>query len=365
MAGPRTSLAPPGADPAPQPAPRATTPPWRSLVAGFERPDVRRSVAQVVTTLALLFAGVYLTYRSLALPYVVTLLCAMVAGAFLVRTFMLMHDCAHGSLFPSRRANETLGAVTGVLTLTPFVQWRRDHVLHHASAGDLDRRGHGDVRTLTVREYVALSRAQRLRYRIYRHPLVLLGLGPLHLAVGQRYRPRSLATGDKERASVRNTNLALLALVVGWSFVVGLKAVLLVYVPVFYFAGMAGIWLFFVQHQFEGTHWTRHDAWNYAAAAIEGSSYLRLPRVLEWLTCSIGLHHVHHLSPRVPNYRLRPCLDAHPELLGATRVTARDTMRAFSLKLWDEDAGRLVGFAAARPFDIAASAPATPRSESR
>jgi omega-6 fatty acid desaturase (delta-12 desaturase) len=276
----------------------------------------------------------------------VTLLSAAVAGGFLLRTFTLMHDCAHGSLFPSRRANEIVGEVAGVLTLTPFVQWRRDHALHHASSGDLDRRGHGDVHTLTVREYQARSRWGRLRYRLYRHPLVLLGLGPIHLAVGQRYRPRSLATGDKERASVRRTNLALLALVALWSSVIGLKAVALVYVPVFYFAGAAGVLLFFVQHQFEGAHWTRHDGWSYASAAVEGSSYLRLPRVLEWLTCGIGLHHVHHLSPRVPNYRLRECLASHPTLHAAPQITLRDTMRAFALKLWDEDGGRLVGFAA-------------------
>jgi acyl-lipid omega-6 desaturase (Delta-12 desaturase) len=320
---------------------------WRGLVSAFERPDVLRATVQTVTTLALFLASLYATYRSLALPYAVTLLCAFVTGAFLVRTFMLMHDCAHGSLFPSRRANETLGAALGVLTLTPFVQWRRDHVLHHASSGDLDRRGHGDVLTLTVREYQARSRWGRLSYRLYRHPLVMLGLGPLHLAVGQRYRPRSKATGDKERASVWRTNLALVALVVGMSFLIGFGAVVRVYVPVFFFAGSIGIWLFYVQHQFEGMHWTPHEGWDYASAAMEGSSYLRLPRVLQWLTCSIGLHHVHHLSPRVPNYRLQECLDASPALREATVVTIGDTLRAFKLKLWDEDAGRLVGFAAA------------------
>ena len=323
-----------------------TPPPasWRHLVEGFERPDAWRSTGQVVTTLGLFAASLYATYRSLALPYAVTLSCAIVSAAFLVRTFMLMHDCAHGALFRSRRANDVLGFVAGVLTLTPFVQWRRDHVLHHASAGDLDRRGHGDVLTLTVREYAARTRWGRLRYRLYRHPLVLLGLGPLHLAVGQRYRPRSRATGDKERASVLRTNLALLALVSGWSLVIGLKAVALVYGPVFFFAGMAGVWLFYLQHQFEGPHWASHEDWDYATAALDGSSYLRLPRPLQWITCSIGLHHVHHLSPRVPNYRLQACLDAHPTLRGATCVTLGDTWRAFSLKLWDEDAGRLVGF---------------------
>jgi acyl-lipid omega-6 desaturase (Delta-12 desaturase) len=330
--------------------------PWRPLVAEFEQPDLRRSTIQVITTLSLFGASLYATYRSLALPYVVTLLCAIVAAGFLMRTFMIMHDCAHGSLFRSRRANETIGFFTGVLTLTPFVQWRRDHVLHHASAGDLDRRGHGDVLTLTVREYAARSWWGRAKYRAYRHPLVLLGLGPLHLAIGQRYRPRSKATGDKELSSVWRTNATIVGLVVAMSLLIGWKAVVLVYVPVFFFAGAAGIWLFYVQHQFDGTHWAPHEEWDYAKAAIEGSSYLRLPRVLQWLTCSIGLHHVHHLSPRVPNYRLQACHDGNPELQNATCVTMADTMRAFSLKLWDEDAGRLVGFGAAREAVRAASA---------
>ena len=317
---------------------------WRDLVTPFEHADARRAWRQVAATLGLLAVGLYCTYRSLAQPYWVTLLLALPTAAFLIRTFMLMHDCAHGSLFPSRRANEVLGFIAGVLTLTPFAQWRRDHVLHHASAGDLDRRGHGDVLTLTVREYLARSWWGRLKYRLYRHPLVMLGLGPLHLAVGQRWRQRSAATGDKEIASVRVTNIALVALIVGWWLVIGVKALLLVYAPVFMMAGAGGIWLFYVQHQFEGTSWQPHATWDYAAAALNGSSYLRLPPLLQWVTCSIGLHHLHHLSPRVPNYRLQACHDANPAFHQVPVVTLRDSVRAFSLKLWDEDLARLVDF---------------------
>jgi omega-6 fatty acid desaturase (delta-12 desaturase) len=317
---------------------------WRDLVTPFEHADARRAWRQVEATLGLLAVGLYCTYRSLALPYWVTLLLALPTAAFLIRTFMLMHDCAHGSLFPSRRANEVLGFIAGVLTLTPFAQWRRDHVLHHASAGDLDRRGHGDVLTLTVREYLARSWWGRLKYRLYRHPLVMLGLGPLHLAVGQRWRQRSAATGDKEIASVRVTNTALVALIVGWWLVIGVKALLLVYAPVFMMAGAGGIWLFYVQHQFEGTSWQPHATWDYAAAALNGSSYIRLPPLLQWVTCSIGLHHLHHLSPRVPNYRLQACHDANPAFHQVPMVTLRASVRAFSLKLWDEDLARLVDF---------------------
>lgn len=317
---------------------------WRDLMTPFEHADARRAWRQVEATLGLLAVGLYCTYRSLALPYWVTLLLALPTAAFLIRTFMLMHDCAHGSLFPSRRANEVLGFIAGVLTLTPFAQWRRDHVLHHASAGDLDRRGHGDVLTLTVREYLARSWWGRLKYRLYRHPLVMLGLGPLHLAVGQRWRQRSAATGDKEIASVRVTNIAVVALIVGWWLVISVKALLLVYAPVFMMAGAGGIWLFYVQHQFEGTSWQPHATWDYAAAALNGSSYLRLPPLLQWVTCSIGLHHLHHLSPRVPNYRLQACHDANPAFHQVPVVTLRASVRAFSLKLWDEDLARLVDF---------------------
>ena len=325
------------------PAP-ARAPGWREMVAPYERPDVGRATWQVVTTLGLFCLALYLTYRSLALPYWVTLAAAVPTAAFLMRTFMLMHDCAHGSLFPSRRVNDALGFVAGVLTLTPYVQWRRDHVLHHASAGDLDRRGHGDVLTLTVREYLARTPWGRFRYRLYRHPLVMLGLGPLHLAVGQRWRPRGTATGDKEVASVLATNVALVALVaIAWA-TIGLSALLLVYGPVFMLAGAGGIWLFYVQHQFEGTSWQPHATWEYAAAALDGSSYFKLPRPLQWVTCSIGLHHLHHLSPRVPTSRLQECQDGNPAFHDVTVVTVRDSLRAFSLKLWDEDTTRLVDF---------------------
>jgi omega-6 fatty acid desaturase (delta-12 desaturase) len=348
MTNPPQSNSPASDDTATAAPARPASTAWRHIVEDYEGPQLRRSVQQVITTLGAFVLLLYITYRTLVLPYWVTLACALVASGFMMRTFMLMHDCAHGSLFKSRRANDILGFITGVLTLTPYVQWRRDHVLHHASAGDLDRRGHGDVMTLTVREYQARSAWGRLKYRVYRHPLILLGFGPLHLAINQRYRARSKATGDKEIASVRATNIALAALIGTAWYVIGLEALALVYVPVFFFGGAAGIWLFYVQHQFEGTYWEPHGEWDYVTAAIEGSSYLRLPRVLQWMTCSIGLHHVHHLSPRVPNYRLQACHDANPEFQRAKRLTLGDSVRAFSLKLWDEDANQLVGFRAAR-----------------
>jgi acyl-lipid omega-6 desaturase (Delta-12 desaturase) len=321
---------------------------WRDMVAPFESPSRLHSIWQVASTLVPLAAALYLMDRSLALPYWVTLLLAVPTAGLVVRTFTLMHDCAHGSLFASRRANDAVGWFTGVIALTPYVQWRRDHVLHHASSGDLERRGHGDVWTLTVREYRALSRLGRLRYRVFRHPLVLFGLGPLHLALGQRWRSLSTATGRKEQASVRETNLALVALALGFSAWIGPLAVAEIYVPVFMIAGAAGIWLFYVQHQFEGTYWAGHDEWDYVTASIRGSSYYRLPAVLNWFTCSIGLHHVHHLSPRIPNYRLRECHTANARLQEATTIGLLESRRTVRLTLWDEEARRLVGWEAVR-----------------
>ena len=321
---------------------------WRQMVAPYESPSAGRSIWQVASTLVPLAIALYVMYRTLALPYWVTLLLAVPTAGLTVRTFTIMHDCAHGSLFRKRWANDVVGWFTGVLALTPYVQWRRDHVLHHASSGDLNRRGHGDVWTLTIREYQALSRTGKLRYRLFRHPIVLFGLGPLQLALGQRWRSISTATGKKEQASVRETNLALVALVLGFSALIGPLAVTKIYVPVFMIAGAAGIWLFYVQHQFENTYWAEHEQWDYVTASIRGSSYYKLPAVLNWFTCNIGLHHVHHLSPRIPNYRLQACHAANAQLQDATTIGILESRKSVRLTLWDEEAHRLVGWDALR-----------------
>jgi acyl-lipid omega-6 desaturase (Delta-12 desaturase) len=319
---------------------------WREMVIPYEAPKLGRSILQVVVTLALLFAAFYAMYLSLALPYWATLLLAIPTAGLTVRTFTIMHDCAHGSLFEQRWANDAVGWFTGVLTLTPYIQWRRDHVIHHASSGDLNRRGHGDVWTMTVREYQESSRRERFMYRLYRHPIVMFGLGPLHLAIGQRRRPRSAATRDKEVHSVRETNLALLALILGFSALIGPLAVLKIYGPVFMMAGAAGIWLFYVQHQFEDTYWSEHQTWDYFTASIRGSSYFKLPALLNWFTCHIGLHHVHHLSPRIPNYRLAECHEANQRLQDVRVITLLESPKTVRLTLWDEEQQRMVGWKA-------------------
>ena len=327
---------------------------WRPLVARYQSPQLRRAVLQLATTLlplALVFAAMY---RLLALSFWWTLVFALPAAALLVRTFVLMHDCAHGSFFASRRANQIVGAVTGLLTLIPFEHWRHEHALHHASAGDLDRRGHGDVDTLTVREYLGRTRWGRLRYRIIRHPLVFLVIGPLFFVLEKRFPPRGAGAGRRQIASVWTNNAAIVLVAATLTALFGAR-VFLIYLPAYYVAVAAGLWLFFVQHQFEETYWEDHQHWDYAAAAIAGSSYFKLPAVLQWVTGSIGFHHVHHLGPRIPNYNLQQCHDENPMFQRATVVTLRRSLSALRLALWDEDAGRLVSFDRVRhaPQDVA------------
>ena len=323
---------------------------WRPLVARYQRPRTSRAVLQLATTLlplALVFAGMY---RLLAVSFWWTLVLALPTAALLVRTFVLMHDCAHGSFFPSRRANQIVGAVTGLLTLIPFEHWRHEHGLHHAAAGDLDRRGHGDVDTLTVREYFARTRWGRLRYRILRHPVLYLVLGPVFFVLEKRVPPRGASAGRRQIMSVWTTNAAIVILGVGLTTLVGAR-VFLIYLPAYYVAVAAGLWLFFVQHQFEGTYWQDHQHWDYGAAAIAGSSFFRLPTLLQWVTGSIGFHHVHHLGPRIPNYNLQQCHEENPVFHRATVVTLRQSLSAFRLALWDEEAGRLVSFARAHGLE--------------
>lgn len=318
---------------------------WRAVVEPYVGPDDRRALLQAFVTLGLLagmFALIGVVHeRSVWLALVL----ALPTAGLLVKTFILMHDCAHGSFFTSRRLTEWFGFVTGAITMTPFDQWRRDHALHHASSGDLDRRGHGDVPTWTVREYLSKTPKQRFWYRVIRHPATLLILGPIHLVVGQRFRARSKATKTKQINSVLYTNVAI-AIGLGVAIaLVGVRTVFFAYLLPFYFAGMAGVWLFYVQHQFEDAYWESHDDWDYLTASLRGSSHLRLPAILRWFTGNIGVHHVHHLAPKIPNYRLQRCHDENPLFQQAPVVTPISGMSALRLALWDEDARRLVRFA--------------------
>ena len=317
---------------------------WREIVARYQRTEVPRALWQLIVTLGAL-SGLFAAMAwSLKFPYWVTLLLAIPTAGFLVRTFIIMHDCAHSSFLPWRFANDSIGAFTGYLTLTPFHQWRRDHAIHHASSGDLDRRGHGDVDTITVREYLALSPAAKFRYRMKRHPFALLFVGPLYLMYSQRFRSRSKATKDKQISSVLWTNVAIVSTLAFAGLLGGLDELLLVYFPVIYISGMGGVFLFYVQHQYEETYWEPHRNWDYATASISGSSYLKLPAPLMWITGDIGLHHVHHLGPKIPNYRLQQAHDENPFFHQVTILRLRDTARALTLALWDEEQNKLVSF---------------------
>jgi omega-6 fatty acid desaturase (delta-12 desaturase) len=320
---------------------------WRDALAPYTRPRLRRSLLDVATSVMPYLALSTLMYLALDVSYLLVLGLAIPAAAFLLRTFIVFHDCAHGCFLPSKRANARLGVVLGLALFQPFRSWRHSHAVHHATAGDLDRRGVGDVLTMTVTEYQASGWRRRLGYRLFRNPLVMFGLGPIYALILQ---PRLVSRSARPhiRRSVIATNIVLAALVGALCMLVGWREYLLVQMPTALLAGSAGVWLFYVQHQFEDTYWQSDDKWSYDDAALRGSSYLKLPQPLQFFTGNIGLHHVHHLSARIPNYNLQRAHDENPVLHDVPTLSLRDGFRAVRLKLWDEGRGRLVTFAEAR-----------------
>ena len=333
---------------------------WRRRLAPYTQSQRVRSSVQLLTSVVAYLALAVLSYESIAVSPLLALALAPLAGGFLVRTFIVFHDCTHGSFWPSKRGNEWIGRLCGLLTLSAFARWRHDHAVHHATAGDLDRRATGDIPTLTVAEYNARSPKSQRAYRVFRNPVVMFGIGPVFaMMIGPRIwnsnqRPRL-------RHSVMLTDLALL--VVGGTLIVLLGAVdaALTWLPPMLIAGSAGIFLFYVQHQYEDVYWERHSQWSFAAAALQGSSYLRLPRVLQYFTGNIGLHHVHHMSSQIPNYNLQRAHDEVPAFHAAPVFSLREAVKLTRLKLWDEDAGRMVSFDEARGH----ASEALPRSGSR
>ena len=282
--------------------------------------------------------------RALLLSYWLMLPIAILAAGFLVRIFIIFHDCGHGSFFKSTRANNVTGALAGVLLLTPYRHWRWQHALHHGTAGDLDRRGSGDIWTLTVQEYLSSTRWRRFAYRLARNPIVLFVIAPLYIFVVD-HRFAASAASTRERQSVHGTNWALLCVTLIMSAAIGLKAFLLIQLTVSAIGGALGLWLFYVQHQFEGAFWARSTDWNYTAAALQGSSFYKLPRILQWFTGNIGFHHIHHLSPRIPNYHLQRCHEADPFFNTIKPVTLLSSLEFLTYRLWDEQRKVFVGFA--------------------
>jgi acyl-lipid omega-6 desaturase (Delta-12 desaturase) len=325
-------------------------------LAGYREPHHGRSVVEILITVVPLVLLWLSMWFALKLGYGLYLLLAVPAAGFLVRLFMIQHDCGHGAFFRHRLANDWVGRVIGVLTLTPYDFWRRTHALHHATSGNLDRRGFGDIDTLTVGEYLSLPRWARLRYRFYRHPLVMFGLGPAYLFFLQHRLPVGLMRAGWQpwlSAMATNLSIVLVAAVVIWA--IGFGPFLLVQVPVMLISASLGVWLFYVQHQFEDTFWAADKAWNLHDAALRGSSHYDLPLVLRWFTANIGVHHVHHLCSRIPFYRLPRALRRHPELAKIGRLTLVQSILCVRLVLWDEAARRLISFRELRTLPVNAA----------
>lgn len=318
----------------------------RILLKPYAKPDNGRAAWQIVDTFLPYFCIwgllIYLMKSGASFFVIVPLL--IVAALLLVRIFIIFHDCTHGSFFASRRANTILGYFSGFLTFTPFTYWQHNHLVHHGTYANLDKRGVGDLWTLTVNEYRALSPAKRLAYRLYRNPLIFLGIGPGYsFLITQRFLYNW--EGRHERFSATVTNVAIVMIFALASLTIGFKTYLIIQVPIMLIAGAVGVWLFYVQHQFEGVYWAHQDEWDPARAAMDGSSYYRLPKVLQWLTGNIGLHHVHHVLPRIPNYRLQECYDSTPEMQKVQPLTLLKSLRSVKLNLWDEKQQKLVSFA--------------------
>jgi omega-6 fatty acid desaturase (delta-12 desaturase) len=322
------------------------------VLARYREPDSVRGVFELMIT-AVPFVIIWaLMCLVLLHGYWIGLVGLVPAAGLLVRLFMIQHDCGHGSFFRSRRANDWVGRAIGVMTLTPYDYWRHNHALHHASSGNLDDRGFGDIDTLTVREFAARSRWRRMLYRLYRHPIVMFGIGPTYLFILRHRLPIGMMRGGwTPWLSTMGTNAVIAILMLAMIRLVGFGPLLLVQLPVIILAASVGVWLFYVQHQFEDTFWSRGEAWSFHEAALRGSSYYHLPGVLRWLTANIGVHHVHHLSSRIPCYRLPEVLRDHPQIAAVGRITMLQSLRCVRMALWDEAAGRLISF---READIIA-----------
>ncbi len=322
---------------------------WRKILGPYGGADIRRSLLQILTSAGPFFVSWYAAYRALEVGYWLTLILAVPTAAFVMRLFLIQHDCGHGSFFKSQKVANFVGFWLGVATFTPYGYWRKTHAYHHAHSGDLGFRGLGDVDLITLAEYREKPFLGRLRYRIYRHPFVLLGLGGFFVfALKHRFPWDIPRRWKREWASVWKTNAALVGIFGLLGLTIGFKAAFLVHLPVLMITGTVGVWLFYVQHQFEDTYWNEHTDWSYFDAGLQGSSYLVLPKPLQWITASIGIHHVHHMSAKIPNYRLQQCLDENPQLQRVTRIGIWDGIKTLNLALWDEESKRLISFREAR-----------------
>ena len=320
---------------------------WRPIVAKYAQPDLWRSIWQIVNTLIPYFALFYLSMRSLEISFWLTLPLSILTAGFMVRTFIIFHDCGHGSFFKSQTANTWLGRITGLLNFTPYYRWRHDHAIHHATAGNLDRRGTGDVYTMTVKEYLAAPWWKRFGYRVMRQPIFMFFFGSLIVFVITQRIPSG--KGKRENASVWWTNLALAMLVTLMSLAFGWQAYVTVQLLVLFFGASAGIWLFYVQHNFEGVYWETHSQWDYFKASLQGSSFYKLPAILRWFSGNIGYHHIHHLGAKIPNYNLPRAYKENP-IFHVKPLTILSSLKSLTLRLYDEETRKLVGWSVLKRY---------------
>ena len=319
-------------------------------MAPFEGAELTKSIWQMINTIFPFFSLWYLAYLSLEISYFLTLTLSVIAAGFLVRIFIIFHDCCHYSFFKSRRANRLVGIITGIITLFPFCKWQHDHVVHHATSSNLDKRGTGDLWLLTVDEYIAAPIYTKIAYRIYRNPLVMFGLGPIFsFLIANRFNRKGAKW--KERLNTYFTNVMIVLVYSFMIWLIGRDAFLLVQAPIFMISGIAGIWLFYIQHTFEQSYFEVVKKWEYVKAAVEGSSYYQLPKVLQWLTGNIGYHHVHHLSPRVPNYKLEKAHNQSEALQHAPLITLAISLKSLKFRLWDEKQRNFVRYSALKDKD--------------
>ena len=316
---------------------------WKALVAKYQKPNALRASWQLINTVGSYVAVWVAIYSTLGISIWLTLGLALIGAGLVVRTFVISHDCGHGSFFASKRVNAIAGFITGVLSLTPYQHWRWEHARHHATSGHLDRRGMGDVWTMTVQEFLEATPWTRFCYRVSRNPVALLVGGSLFLVlINNRYT--TVGAGKVERLSIYGTNLCILLLAAGMSWIFGWQTYLWIHFAIILGSGVAGVWLFYVQHQFEDAYWDSGDDWDFVSAALEGSSFFRLPKVLQWFSANIGFHHIHHLSSRIPNYNLEACHNSDPLFYEVNAMTLRDSVRCFNHHLWDEEARKLISF---------------------
>src|SRR5699024_4303673 len=315
----------------------------RKNVAPFAKSNTKSAVLQLINTLLPFFLLWFLAYQSLSVSIWLTLALSVIASGFVIRIFIIFHDCTHQSFFKSKRTNRLIGTMTGIITLFAFEKWKRNHAIHHATSSNLDKRGTGDVWIMTVDEYVASSLWKRLAYRLYRNPLVMFGLGPLYLFfISNRFNRKD--ANQKERMNTYLINISIIIIYGMLIWAVGWQAFLIIQTPILFIAGSLGIWLFYVQHQFEDSYFENEDNWDFVKAAVDGSSYYKLPKVIQWMTGSIGYHHVHHLSPRVPNYKLEEAHESTPPLQQVTTITIKTSLESLRFRLYDEANQKFISF---------------------